>query len=281
MWQRLTSRHTVPPESERAASGRRPNPVERILRHDRLIVGICLAVIVVMAWWWLAQSAGFGGGMPSGGDTMAAMQSGGQVWTTAYLAPAFAMWAFMMVAMMLPSAVPMILLYARFSRQLERGTANTVGFALSYLFVWALFSGVAAVSQAALVSMAAASAGALKLVDGRLAGLLLLLVGAYQLSPLKAACLDQCRSPLAFLTQGWRPGWRGAVRLGLRHGLYCLGCCWALMLLLFAAGVMNLAWIAALTLIVIAEKLAPPNIRVRQMVATGLLLGGGLMIAGV
>lgn len=281
MWQRLTSRRTVRPEPERAAFERRPNPVERILRHDTLIVGLCLAVIVGMAWWWLVQSAGLGRKMPSGSDAMAAMQGGGQVWTTAYLIPAFVMWAFMMVAMMLPSAAPMILLFARFSRQLKHGTANTVGFALSYLIIWGLFSVLAAVSQAALVSIAAASAGTLKLVDARLAGLLLILVGAYQLSPLKAACLDQCRSPLAFLMQGWRPGWKGAVRLGARHGLYCLGCCWALMLLLFVAGVMNLAWIAALTLIVIAEKLAPPNILVRQVVATGLLLGGGLMLAGV
>lgn len=253
--------------------------MERILRRDTLIVGLSLAVMILMAWWWLVQSAVFDGGMPSGGDTMAAMHGGGQMWTSAYLVPAFAMWALMMIAMMLPSAAPMILLYARFSRQMEHGTANTVSFVLSYLTIWGLFSALAAVSQAVLVSIAAASAGTLKLVDARLAGLLFLLVGAYQLSPLKTACLDQCRSPLAFLMQGWRPGWKGAARLGVRHGLYCLGCCWALMLLLFAAGVMNLAWIAVLTFIVISEKLAPPNIRVRQIVAV-LLLGVGLIALG-
>lgn len=268
------------PEFKPAAFERQPSAVERVFRRDRLIVGLCLSVIVLIAWWWLVQSARSGGGMASGGDATAAMDVDGQVWTMTYLVAAFAMWAFMMVAMMLPSAAPMILLFARFSRQLEHGAANTIVFALSYLVVWALFSVLAAVSQTMLVSMAAASADALKLVDERLAGLLLLLAGAYQLSPLKAACLDQCRSPLAFLMQGWRPGWRGAVRLGVRHGFYCLGCCWPLMLLLFTVGVMNLAWIALITLVVIAEKLAPPNVLVRQVVAMGLLLGGGLMLAG-
>lgn len=270
-----------PPDSQDVASARRLTPAERIFRSDTLIVRLSLAVLVFLAWWWLVRSGGSGGAMPAGGDAMGAMQ-GGQVWTSTYLVAAFGMWTFMMVAMMLPSAAPMILLYARFSRQLEFGTAYTLVFALCYLMIWALFSALAAVSQAALVSIAAASADALKLVDVRLVGLLLLLAGAYQLSPLKTACLDQCRSPLSFLMQGWRPGWKGATRLGIRHGLYCLGCCWALMLLLFAAGVMNLAWIAALTLIVVAEKLAPPNLRVRQILAALLLLGGvGLMIAAM
>lgn len=258
-----------------------PNPVERILRRDTLIVGLCLAVIVLMAWWWLASSAGPGSGTQSGDDAMAAMRGGRNVWTYAYLLPAFAMWAFMMVAMMLPSAAPMILLFARFAAQSKHWAANTAIFALSYLIIWVFFSAIAAVSQAGLVSLAAASADALKLVDGKLAGLLLVAVGGYQLSPLKSACLNQCRSPLSFLMRGWRPGWKGALRLGARHGLYCLGCCWALMLLLFAAGVMNLAWIAALTFIVIAEKLAPPIVRMRQAIAISFILGGMLMIAGV
>jgi predicted metal-binding membrane protein len=271
----------VQPESRRVAFGRRPAIVERIVRRDRVVVGLCLAATVAMAWWWLVRSAGLAGEMPQGGIAMAGMTGREQVWSQAYLVPAFAMWAFMMVAMMLPSAAPMILLFARFSQKSASGTANTLVFALSYLIVWTLFSALAALSQAALVSIAAASADSLKLVDARLAGFLLLVAGIYQLSPLKTACLDQCRSPLAFLMQGWRPGWMGAARLGLRHGLYCMGCCWALMMLLFAAGVMNLAWIAAITLIVVCEKLTPPNVRARQIIAAGLLIGGGLMIFGV
>jgi predicted metal-binding membrane protein len=258
-----------------------PNPVVRIVRRDTLIIGFCLAIIVVMAWWWLAKSAGLGIGTPPGEDAMATMPAAQNVWTSAYLVPAFAMWAFMMVAMMLPSAAPMILLFARLSAQSKNGAANTAVFALSYLIIWLVFSVIAAASQAGLVSLAAASADSLKLVDGRLAGLLLVVAGCYQLSPLKSACLNQCRSPLSFFMRGWRPGWKGAVHLGAQHGLYCLGCCWVLMLLLFAAGVMNLAWIAALTFIVVAEKLAPPIIRVRQGIAIMLLLGGALMISGV
>lgn len=281
MSRRLTCPRTVPPESERAALARMPNPVERIVRRDTLIVGVCLAIIVVIAWWWLASSAGLGGSTPPGDRTMAAMPAAQNVWTPAYLIPAVAMWAFMMVAMMLPSAAPMILLFARFSAQSKHGAPNTAIFALSYLIIWLFFSAIAAASQAGLVSLAAASADGLKLVNGKVAGLLLVAAGCYQLSPLKSACLNQCRSPLSFLMHGWRPGWKGALRLGMQHGLYCLGCCWALMLLLFAAGVMNLAWVAALTFIVVAEKLAPPIIRVRQGIAVVLLLGGALMISGV
>lgn len=277
MWQRLIFRPTVPPETKPAAFGRQSSHLERILRRDRLIVGFCLTIIVLIAWWWLVQSAGIGGRMASGGDAMAGMMGGTPVWSQAYLIPAFAMWAVMMVAMMLPSAAPMILLFARFSQKTVHGTSKTLVFAMSYLIVWALFSALAAVSQAALVAMAAASAGTLELVDARFSGALLLVAGAYQFSTLKSACLDQCRSPLAFLMQGWRPGWTGAALLGLRHGLYCLGCCWVLMLLLFVAGVMNLAWIAVLTLIVGAEKLAPANIPARQISATGLLAAGALM----
>ena len=266
------------PEPRHSASGRRRNPVERVLRRDGLIVGFCIAALVLMAWWWLFRAAGIGVSAPSGAAAMADMGRDVPVWTWTYLSSAFVMWSLMMVAMMLPSAAPMILLFARLSSQSEHGSARTIGFAACYLFIWILFSALASVSQAGLVSMAAASEEALRLVDNKIAGILLLLAGAYQLSPLKAACLDHCRSPLAFLMQGWRPGWRGAMRLGMRHGLYCLGCCWALMLLLFVAGVMNLAWIAVLAVVVIVEKLAPPIMPARQIVAGLLLLGGTLMI---
>lgn len=266
------------PEASRRASERRGSWVEQIFRRDGLIVGFCIVALVLLAWWWLFRSAGIGMGTNMSASAMSDMGRGVPVWTWSYLSSAFAMWALMMVAMMLPSAAPMILLFARLSSQSEHGSAQTFVFASCYLLVWALFSALASVSQAALVSLAVASEGTLRLVDGRIAGILMLLAGAYQLSPLKAACLDHCRSPLAFLMQGWRPGWRGATRIGLRHGLYCLGCCWALMLLLFVAGVMNLAWIAALTIVVLAEKLAPPGMRVRQGLALGLLLGGMVMI---
>jgi predicted metal-binding membrane protein len=119
---------------------------------------------------------------------------------------------------------------------------------------------------------------ALALGDGRVAGTVLLLAGLYQLSPLKRACLDQCRSPLAFIMRLSRPGIAGALRLGGAHGLYCLGCCWALMVLLFVGGVMNLAWIAGLSLLVLAEKYAPPALRLRRVLAAGLIGAGAVLM---
>ena len=116
------------------------------------------------------------------------------------------------------------------------------------------------------------------IADRHLPGGMLVLAGLYQLTPLKRACLDQCRSPIAFLMRLWRPGPRGTLRLGLAHGLYCLGCCWALMLLLFVGGVMSLAWIGGLALLVLAEKLAPPRWPVRET-SGAVLLVAGLVLA--
>jgi predicted metal-binding membrane protein len=132
--------------------------------------------------------------------------------------------------------------------------------------------------QAIFVSAGAMTTMGLALDDGRLAGALMLLAALYQLTPLKRACLAACRSPLDFLMRLWRPGLSGALRLGLVHGLYCLGCCWALMLLLFVGGVMNIAWVAALALIVFAEKVAPPRWRLDRVLALLLLAGGIFLI---
>jgi predicted metal-binding membrane protein len=190
------------------------------------------------------------------------------------------MWALMMVAMMLPSAAPMILLYARVAARAGAGarTASTSLFLLTYLGIWTLFAAAAALAQAMLISSGRVDAMALAAGDGRVAGTLLLLAGLYHLSPLKRACLDQCRSPLAFIMRLSRPGIAGALRLGVAHGLYCLGCCWALMLLLFVGGVMNLAWIAGLSLLVLAEKYAPPALRLRRLLAAALIGAGAVLM---
>ena len=198
-----------------------------------------------------------------------------------YLAPTFAMWALMMVAMMLPSASPMILIYARVARHNFGAAAGSsiALFALSYVLVWSVFSLAAAFAQALLVHSGIVHSMRLQVGDGRLAGALLIAAGFYQLTPLKAACLEKCRSPLAFLSRGIRPGAAGALRLGIAHGLYCLGCCWVLMLLLFVGGVMNLAWVAGLALLVAAEKLLPWR-GVRLALATLLLAAGAALLAG-
>ena len=166
----------------------------------------------------------------------------------------------MMVAMMLPSAAPMILLYgklARSGRQQGGVFASTTVFAGLYLAVWGGFSAVAALIQWALVRSGAISDMGLAFGDSRVAGALLVAAGLYQLTPLKHTCLEKCRSPLSFLMRLWRPGLAGAARLGLTHGVYCLGCCAMLMALLFVFGVMNLAWVALLAIAVLIEKVVP------------------------
>lgn len=217
--------------------------------------------------------------MSAGHGGMAMAAAPGEVWAAAYLLPAFAMWALMMVAMMLPSAAPMILLYSRVARRGGGSAlALTSAFLLAYLMVWTGFSAAAALAQALLVSSGLVDSIALSVGDRRIAGGLLILAGLYQLTPLKQSCLDKCRSPVSFIMRLSRPGLNGALRLGVAHGVYCLGCCWVLMLLLFVGGVMNLAWIAALALVVLAEKLAPPAYRISRILAP-LLIGAGAILA--
>ena len=172
-------------------------------------------------------------------------------WPSETAAAVFVMWAGMMVAMMLPSAAPMILAFDT----VERGgtVSRSMIFAAAYLLVWIGFSALAAGAQWLLQAGGLLTPMIVSNSDGLTAGLLVL-AGLYQLTPLKQACLRHCRTPLGFLMAEWREGTRGALAMGLRHGLYCAGCCWALMLLLFAAGVMNPVWIAFLTVAVALEK---------------------------
>ena len=161
-----------------------------------------------------------------------------------------AMWAAMMVAMMVPSAAPAILLYAKVHRHsVGRTTPPTAAFLAGYLAIWFGFSALASALQLSLDNR--------MVVGGKAAAALLIAAGLYQLSPLKDACLSRCRSPAQYISSHYRPGASGAARLGLLHGAYCVGCCWLLMALLFVGGVMNLAWVALLTLLVAAEKLLP------------------------
>lgn len=244
---------------------RRPVSVERLIARDNWIVAAALGLGSLLAWAWLTRPM--------------AMALMGAPATAAYVGAAFVMWALMMVAMMLPSASPMILLYARFARA-RFGAAAGAGiaaFTLAYVLVWSGFAALAALLQAVLVAGGQIGAMELKLGDARLGGGLLIAAGLYQLTPLKDNCLDKCRSPLAFLSRGIRPGALGALRLGIEHGLYCLGCCWALMMLLFVGGVMDLAWIAALALLVATEKLLPW--RRARLALAGVLVAAGTVIA--
>jgi predicted metal-binding membrane protein len=180
-------------------------------------------------------------------------------WQGTDLLLVFVMWAIMMAAMMLPAATPLLLLlakinHARYSRWRSAVATGVAG--LGYLAAWTGFSLLATLAQwglleARLVSPMMESSSPL------LSGALLVAAGAYQFTPLKYACLSRCRSPLSVLLNDWREGYLGAFRMGLRQGAYCLGCCWLLMALLFAFGVMNLIWIAALSVLVLLEKILP------------------------
>lgn len=238
-------------------------PLKSLLSRDSLIVAFALASAAILAWMWLLK--------PSSG-AMAGM--GQPPLSAGYLVPTFAMWAIMMVAMMVPSVAPMILLHARIDKAasaFERA-AHSLLVAIAYLLVWVVFSATAALAQALLVQAGAVSAMSLAVNQRYAAAVLLLVAAAYELTAAKRLCLDKCQAPMLFIFNHWQPGAAGAFGLGLKHGLYCLGCCWALMLLLFVGGVMNLAWVALLGIVVLGEKYAPAHWHAERFVAAGLAL---------
>lgn len=251
-----------------------PAPLRSLLSRDSLIVASALAAAAVLAWLWLVRSP------MAAGDTMGGMAMAPEPLSGAYLIPAFTMWAIMMVAMMIPSAAPMILLHARIDKAPRQGerTINSLLFILSYLFVWTGFSAVAAIAQALLVKAGLVSDMALVIGNRGIAAALLLLAAAYELTAAKRLCLDKCQSPLLFIMNHWKPGAAGALRLGIAHGLFCVGCCWALMLLLFVGGVMNLAWVAVLAILVVGEKLAPPGWNAHRYLAAALAAGAAAIL---
>ncbi len=240
-----------------------------ILKRDRAVAAAGVVGLAALAWLYLRHLAGSMRAMPG----MEGMEMAPEPWRATDAALALAMWVVMMVAMMLPSAAPMILLFITLARRrVAAGGFGHLGlFVAGYLLVWCGFSVAATASQWTLREAALLSEPAMK-VAPRVGAAVLLVAGVYQLTPLKRACLARCRSPLGFLLGEWRDGAAGALRMGVRHGLFCLGCCWALMVLLFAGGVMNLAWIAAITVFVLLEKVLPVP---RAM----SWVGGAVMIA--
>ncbi len=273
------------------------NPaLERLLRRDRVITGVGLAMLALLAWLYLLTGAGLGMSpqamtsfvlFPHRAAATAMPMSVPGPAGPAFAALTAAMWFTMMVAMMTPSAAPAILLYARVFRYSANngrdGAANlapTWAFAGGYLLVWLGFSLAAAVLQLMLQQAGLVSAHTLGSQSRWLSVGVLLAAGLYQLTPLARACLSHCRSPAEFLARHYKPGALGAVGLGVRHGARCVGCCWLLMTLLFVGGVMNLAWIAALSLLVLAEKLAPGGPWVSR-ISGGVLITWALATAVV
>ena len=241
----------------------------------RLIVASALAVTAVVCWWLLARSAAVMASMQGGGPLLAladAMMEPAA--PTPYLVASALMWMVMMGAMMTPAVLPITLVFVRLDRE-RHGRALPVDglvFSAGYLAAWMLFALVATLVQWALHRMALLHTDVLA-TGSALAGALAILAGVYQLTPLKETCLAHCRTPMGFLMSHWRDGTAGAFRMGLDHGGYCLGCCWALMLLMFAAGVMSVTAMALLSLFILAERVLPG--RFAAQVPGLVLLGWG------
>lgn len=250
---------------------------ETILNRDRILVIAGLATITALAWVYVLQSASSMTRMDINNMEMSMPTT--QAWGNGVLLITFVMWAVMMVAMMTPSATPMISMFARLSRQREAVQTPipaTIIFLLGYLMVWTLFSAGATLVQWGLHSASLLSPEVIS-VSPALGGILLILAGVYQFTPLKRVCLAHCRTPLGFLMTEWREGTKGALIMGVRHGIYCIGCCWLLMTLLFVAGVMNLLWVALIAGCVLVEKVVPAGHWVSR--AMGLLaIGWGVWL---
>jgi predicted metal-binding membrane protein len=254
-------------------------PLVAILRRDRALVWGGVAGLAGLAWLYLVHLSR-GGSAGAGMTGMPGMAPVLVPWTAADVAFTTAMWAVMMVGMMLPTAAPVVLLFAAVTRKrrAERQPAVSAGvFVVGYLAVWGGFSVGAALAQWGLHSLALLSP-LMATASPILGGALLVAAGVYQLTPLKEVCLAHCRSPLGFFMTEWREGALGALRMGVRHGGYCLGCCWVLMGLLFVVGVMNLVWVAAIMGFVLLEKVAPGGVWIGRVGSAGLLLGGIVLL---
>ncbi|MBI4886811.1 MAG: DUF2182 domain-containing protein [Acidobacteria bacterium] len=252
--------------------------VEWAARHDRPLVGAGLLIVVALCWAWIVPMARDMYG-PMTGPSAWMMAA---TWDARYILLLWAMWSVMMAGMMLPSAAPMLLLYATAVRRSPDGApavARVYAMAAGYLLVWILFSLGATALQAALNALLILTP-MMQTASPRAASAFLVAAGLYQLTPFKTTCLDACRSPLAFIAQHWRAGAGGALRMGVAHGLYCLGCCWALMLLLFVGGVMNLFVIVALTIAVLVEKVAPFGAHATRLSGFALIAFGVWTWAG-
>ena len=260
--------------------------VEAIFRRDRWVTISGIILLTVLSWAYLFGLAAGMDDMAMGGDLMSSVSGlmGPQLstWSVRDFFFMFLMWSVMMVAMMLPSASPLILLHVRVNRQQEDGGDGfhgTVAFAIGYLLVWTSFSAVATLLQWGLEKLAVLSP-MMASTSPLLGAGLLLAAGIYQLTPFKNACLRHCRSPVHSLMQHWRRGTSGAFMMGFHHGVYCIGCCWLLMALLFVFGVMNLVWIAVLSVFVLLEKVVPRGELVARVAGVGFIVAGVSVLFG-
>ena len=262
--------------------------MEAVLKRDRLVVFASLALLGVLAWVWLCRLSGEMDGMKAPAMHMPGMEgmpgnSMGADDASTVAAEFFLialMWIVMMVGMMLPSAAPTILLVSALERKRAATSpvfGRTLSFVAGYFFVWGTFSLAAAAAQTTL-SRAELLSPQMATTSAILGGAIFVFAGLYEFTPLKDRCLSHCRSPLDWITHHWRRGVFGALRMGVGHGIYCVGCCWVLMLLLFAGGVMNLLWVAAIAAIVLVQKLLPGGPIAARVAGVGLIVWGLVLI---
>lgn len=253
--------------------------LERTLRHDRILVVSGLSLLVLLSWGYLIL--GSDGGSQDMADMVMSWEP--MPWTLEHWAVMLLMWLVMMAAMMLPSAAPMILLYTKIARSHAPDGTRAMGtdvFVLGYVMVWSVYSVAAVIMQFWLERLALLSS-AMEMTSLALAGSVLIMAGIYQWTPLKHACLRHCRSPLEFVLTHWRTGANGAFVMGIQHGLYCIGCCWLIMLLIFVGGIMNLYWLAGLALFVLVEKVFPAGHWIGRVAGAVLIGWGGATLLAI
>jgi len=262
---------------------------ESILRRTRTIVLIGLGAIVLLSsayTIYLAQSMGATMDMGAVHMNHVGMEMSMPVvqpWGATDYWLMFVMWSVMMVAMMTPSAAPMILMYTRISQQRQsepQPVWGTAVFVLGYLIVWTLYSAVATWIQG-LLHDASLLSPMMEISSPVIGGIVLIATGIFQFTPYKQACLSHCRTPLGYFMSEWREGTRGALVMGIKHGAYCVGCCWMLMALLFVSGVMNLFWMGVVTAYVLAEKVLPGGKKLSWAIGVVMMAWGIWMVAGV
>jgi predicted metal-binding membrane protein len=265
--------------------------LDQLIRRDRVIILAALFGLVALAWayvLWIAADIDMGAMdrtgfrmIPAGIGIMAPALA---PWSGFEFAIVFVMWTIMMVGMMAPSVAPMVLIHARVARQAafrQTPFPATAWFALGYLAAWLTFALAAATAQWGL-ERASLLTPTMESATDTVAGLILLVAGIYQWTPAKDVCLAQCQAPLAFIHRhgGFRRDAAGALSLGIRHGAYCVGCCWALMTLLFAVGIMNVLWIAGLAVLVLLEKISPAGRLISRIAGVAMMASAAWLLAG-
>ena len=247
-----------------------------ILRRERWFLLGSMAVVITLAWTYTVHMAGR---MPLSEATVSMPIV--QPWTWTGGLTAFLMWSVMMVGMMLPTAAPWVLTLAGLTRKEEQTGLLTAtgGFLIGYLTVWTGFSLAATLLQWMLHDYGLLSPW-IGRVSSQAGAVVLILAGIYQWLPIKYACLKHCRSPLSFFLTSWRDGRFGAARMGMQHGLFCVGCCWTLMALSFVVGVMNLLWMAGITIFVFVDHVLPMGKWLSKAAGVALVIWGGWKIAG-